>query len=189
MDFSFIKPKDEIWLAYIGTLGLSYEIEMVIDALWLLKEKGIQNIKFIVMGEGPLKERFEHYAQTREVWAEFTGRLDYKKMAQLLKTSDIAVNPIRGGSPAEIINKVGDYAAAGLPVINTQESDEYRGLIEEYQAGFNCINGDVKDVSTKLLELAENEQLRKMMGRNNRRLAEERFDRKKTYLKIVEVLV
>jgi len=188
-DFTFIKPKDEIWLAYIGTLGSSYEIEMVIDALSLLKKRGIRNIKFIVMGEGPLKERFEDYAQAQKVWAEFTGRLDYKKMAQLLKTCDIAVNPIKGGSAAGVVNKVGDYAAAALPVINTQESQEYRELIDEYQAGFNCINGDVEDVSVRLLELAENEHLRREMGGNNRRLAEERFDRKKTYQKIIEMLV
>ena len=188
-DFVFDKPKEEIWLAYIGTLGNSYEIEMVIDALAILKEKGVRNIKFIVMGEGPLKERFESYAKTEEVWTEFTGRLDYKKMAQLLKSCDIAVNPIKGGSAASIVNKVGDYAAAALPVINTQESEEYRELIGEYQAGFNCINGDVHDVSEKLLQLASNQSLRIEMGGNNRRLAEERFDRKKTYQKIIEMLV
>ncbi|MGB4590050.1 MAG: glycosyltransferase family 4 protein [Clostridiaceae bacterium] len=188
-EYMFSKPKDEIWLAYIGTLGNSYEIEMVIDALSILKQKGIRNIKFIVMGEGPLKERFENYAKSQEVWTEFTGRLDYKKMAQLLKSCDIAVNPIKGGSAASIVNKVGDYAAAALPVINTQESEEYRALIAEYRAGFNCINGDVHDVSDKLLELVNSQSLRKEMGGNNRRLAEERFDRKKTYLKIVEMLV
>lgn len=188
-DFKFDKPKDEIWLAYIGTLGNSYEIGMVIDALATLKQKGIRNIKFIIMGEGPLKEKFERYAKTKEVWTEFTGRLDYKKMAQLLKSCDIAVNPIKGGSAASIVNKVGDYAAAALPVINTQESEEYRELIFEYQAGFNCINGDVHDVSEKLLELINNQGLRREMGGNNRRLAEERFDRKKTYQKIVEMLV
>lgn len=188
-DFKFDKPKDEIWLAYIGTLGNSYEIEMVIDALEILKQKGIRNLKFIIMGEGPLKEKFESYAKTKEVWTEFTGRLDYKKMAQLLKSCDIAVNPIKGGSAASIVNKVGDYAAAALPVINTQESEEYRELIFEYQAGFNCINGDVHDVSEKLLELINNQGLRREMGGNNRRLAEERFDRKKTYQKIVEMLV
>ena len=188
-DFRFNKPKEEIWLAYIGTLGSSYEIEMVIDALAILKKKGIKNIKFIVMGEGPLKEKFENYAKSEEVWAEFTGRLDYKKMAQLLKVCDIAVNPIKGGSAASVVNKVGDYAAAALPVINTQESEEYRALIYEYQAGFNCINGDVNDVSEKLLQLINNQRLRREMGGNNRRLAEERFDRKKTYQKIIEMLV
>ena len=189
VEFTITKPIGEIWLAYIGTLGSSYEIELVIDALSLLKDKGIRNIKFIVMGEGPLKERFEDYAQKQEVWAEFTGRLDYKKMAQMLKVCDIAVNPIKGRSAAGIVNKVGDYAAAALPVINTQESAEYRHLIEEYQAGFNCTNGDVHDVAVKLDELVHDKRLRQKMGENNRRLAEERFDRKKTYQKIVEMLV
>jgi len=189
VDYKISKPEDEIWLAYIGTLGNSYDIERVIDALALLQQKGISNIKFIIMGEGPFKERFKRYAESKEVWAEFTGRLDYKKMTQVLKLCDIAVNPIKMGSAASIVNKVGDYAAAALPVINTQESKEYRGLIADYQAGFNCINGDVFDVAEKILVLAQNKSLRKEMGANNRRLAEERFDRKKTYQEVVELLI
>ncbi|WP_028392019.1 glycosyltransferase family 4 protein [Bacillus cihuensis] len=179
------KPLDEIWLAYIGTLGHSYDINLVIDALSNLKDKGINKIKFIVMGDGPLMSRFQEYAIVKGVNAEFTGRLNYEKMVGILKSCDIAVNPIRSNSAGSIINKVGDYAAAGLPVINTQESQEYRELISKYNAGVNCENGNPINLAENLLFLFKDSKLRKKMGKNNRELAEEKFDRNITYQKII----
>lgn len=183
------KPKDEIWIAYIGTLGHSYDLMSVIDALKILKDRGINNIKFIIMGNGPLKSKFEKYAKVKDINAEFTGKLSYEKMVGILKMCDIAVNPIRKGSAQSIINKVGDYAAAGLPVINTQECREYQELLKKYNAGFNCINGDPQDIAEKIYKLYINSELRKEMGRNNRILAEDKFDRRKTYNKIIEILM
>jgi len=182
------KPEDEIWLAYVGTMGHSYDLKCVIDALKILKDKGVKNIRFIVMGDGPLKNKFEQYAREKEVYAEFTGRLDYGKMVGILTACDIAVNPILHGSAASIINKHGDYAAAGLPVLNTQECAEYRKLIDDYKAGFNCKNGDAKDLAEKLLILYKNKNLRNKMGLNSRLLFEEWFDRKKTYETIIKLL-
>ncbi|WP_240377984.1 glycosyltransferase family 4 protein [Bacillus piscicola] len=183
------KPKDEIWLSYIGTLGHSYDITSVIEALKVLKEQEIDNIKFIVMGDGPLKSKFEDYANKQGVYSEFTGRLDYRKMVGILNSCDIAVNPIKAGSAGSIINKVGDYAAAGLPVINTQESQEYRDLITEYNSGINCENSNVKELAEKILMLCKNKELRNRMGENHRKLATDMFDRQKTYNRIVDLLV
>ncbi|MDG0947443.1 glycosyltransferase family 4 protein [Bacillus paranthracis] len=182
------KPNDEIWLGYIGTLGHNYDICSVIDALKILKDKGINNIKFVVMGDGPHKSKFETYAKQLGINVVFTGRLGYDKMVGILKSCDIAVNPIKQGSACSIINKVGDYAAAGLPVLNTQESNEYKELVEGYKAGFNCINGCALDLSEKLIDLINDEKLKEDMGRNNRKLAESLFNREKTYNKISNLM-
>ena len=181
----FGKPGGEIELAYIGTLGYSYDLNCVIDALKLLRDRGVNNIRFVVIGDGPLRSRFEAYAQAQGVRADFMGRLDYGEMAGLLVSCDIAVNPIRGGSPSTILNKHGDYAAAGLPVINTQESPEYKSLIEAYECGINCGIGSAQDVAGAIERLASDAELRRQMGRNSRRLAKEKFDRKQTYRAIL----
>lgn len=183
-----IKPDNEIWLAYIGTLGHSYDLTCVIDALSYLQSEGIKNIKFIVMGDGPLKDKFINYAEKKNINFEFTGRLDYTEMVKILIKCDIAVNPISKGAAASIINKVGDYAAAGLPVLNTQESEEYRNLLESYQAGINCKNNDYMDLARKIRILYNNKNLRKKLGSNNRLLSVEKFDRKITYTAIVKLI-
>lgn len=182
------KPKDEIQIAYIGTLGNSYDLIYVIDALALIKNKGINDIKFVVMGDGPLHSKFRDYAEQKQINVKFMGRLDYEKMVGVLVSCDIAVNPIKSNSAGSIINKVGDYAAAGLPVLNTQESEEYRRLIVDYNAGLNCKNSDPHDLAEKILILYNDPILRQKMGMNNRKLAEDKFDRKTNY-KLIESLI
>lgn len=182
------KPSEELWIGYIGTLGHSYDITVVIDALKILKDKGIMNIKFVVMGDGPLKDKFQKYGEKKEVDALFTGRLAYGQMVGLLRACDMAVNPISPSAAQSITNKLADYAAASLPVLNTQQCPEYRSLVNEYQIGINCENNNAVDLAKKILQLCEDIELRISMGLNNRRLAEDKFDRFKTYEEIVDII-
>lgn len=181
------KTSGALWLGYCGSLGASYDLTCVFDALALLKTRGKTPPEFIVMGDGSRRAEFETYAREKGVDARFTGMLPYAKMCGLLSACDITVNPIVGASAASIINKHGDYAASGLPVLNTQESPEYRDLVEEYRMGFNCENGSAEDLADKLLRLLEDPALRAEMGRNARRCAEERFDRKNSYLALARM--
>lgn len=188
-DLNLIKNEDNlIRIAYIGTLGHSYNIKIIIDAIHSLNEENRNKILFVVMGDGPLRRDFEAYAKEKNIRCEFTGKLDYDKMIGKLCSCDIAVNPIQKGAAQSIINKVGDYAAAGLPVINTQENIEYRTLVDEYKIGMNCANNDAKDIADKIMILCQDKALRQELGKNNRKLAEEKFDRAKTYRKIVNLV-
>lgn len=175
-------------IAYIGTLGHSYNIKCVIDSIKILKEKQINNILFVVMGSGPLQYEFEKYAKEKGVNVEFTGRLNYEEMVGRLASCDIAVNPITKGAAQSIINKVGDYAAAGLPVVSTQECIEYKKLVEDYRIGYNIENQDINELANKIEILYNDKSLRDRLGANNRKLAEEKFDRKKTYIEIKNLI-
>lgn len=183
------KPEGELWLGYCGSLTASYDIPCVIDALHLLKEKGIKAPKLFVIGDGGKKEEFYKYVMEKKVDACFTGRLPYNQMCAQLVQCDFMVNPIVKGSAASIINKHGDYASSGRPVINTQESSEYRELIEEYNMGFNCKNGDADDLANKISFLISHEKERLLMGKNARRCAEERFDRQYSYKEIISCIL
>ena len=169
----------KVWIAYIGTLGNSYNIDIVIDAVRILLERGIDEFSFRVFGDGPAIDSFKEHAKGLPV--EFYGRLAYKDMVGHLKNCDIAVNPIVKGAAQSIINKHADYAAAGLPVVNTQECEEYRNLMTDYACGINCDVESVQQVADALLMLISDADKRKLMGQNSRRMAEERFDRKNTY--------
>ena len=92
---------------------------------------------------------------------------------------DIAVNPIVAGAAQSITNKIGDYAAAGLPVVNSQECPEYRDLLVAYGAGISC-EPTADAVAAALVELAQDRNLVER-GMGSRRMAEERFDRAVTY--------
>lgn len=187
-EFNIEKDENELWITYVGTLGHSYNIEIIIDALRLLPKDLTDNIVFKVLGDGPLLERFKEHARGSGVNVEFLGRRNYSEMVAYLKKSDIAVNPISKGAAQSIINKHGDYAMAGLPVVSTQESEEYRALLEDYGCGINCSADSSAEVAQAIKKLAENEDLRRRMGENSRRLGEEKFDRKQSYKAIAEII-
>lgn len=182
------KPDGELWITYTGTLGRSYNIEIIFDALNQLPEEWGKNVVFHVFGDGPYLERFQDYAKNCKRQSVFHGRMDYPVMVANLCKSDIAVNPIVKGAAQSIINKHADYAAAGLPVVNTQECPEYRNLLEAYECGINCEVESVEQVAKALQELIENPEKRKQMGANSRRMAEERFNRRNTYQQIVRAV-
>ncbi len=183
-----VKPENEFWVGYVGALGHSYDIESVIRAIKILQNQNIKNIKFIVMGEGVLRTHFEQVAKDCGINAEFTGLLEYGKMMATLSKCDVAVNPIVGKSVSSIINKVSDYAMSGMAVINTQNSPEYRKLLDEYQAGINVENGNVEAVARAILQLYQDRKLLSQMQSNSKRLGEEKFDRNKTYLEIIDII-
>ncbi len=187
-EVSLSKQPNEIWVGYCGSLGDSYDIDCVIDALSILKDDDQLSIKLVVMGEGYKKESFIRHSKEKKIDHVFTGNLPYEKMCALLSLCDIAVNPIVGKSAASIINKHADYASAGIPVINTQESVEYRELVESYHMGFNTPNGDPAAMANMIKLLAYDKKQRAIMGRNARRCAEDKFDRRSTYTKIVELI-
>ena len=98
----------------------------------------------------------------------------------------MAVNPIVGKSVASIINKVGDYAAAGVPVVNTQNCTEYRELLETYRAGINCPAGDVDAVARAIGQLYADDSLREQMRQGQQKLAKAKFSRLDTYPAILD---
>lgn len=181
-------PKDEgkFVIGYIGSLGHSYDIKGVIDAIKILKNRGIDNILFKVMGTGVCRNEFEAYAKEANINYQFTGLLNYGIMMKTLMQCDVAVNPIVGNSVSSIINKVADYAAAGIPVVNTQNSKEYRDLLEKYQAGMNVENGNPTALAEAFLRYYSDESLRKRAGENELKMYRDLFDRNLIYPRLVD---
>ena len=185
---ALVKSNSHIKLAYIGMLGHSYDLISVMDALNDLQENGFNNIEFIVMGDGPLKEKFEEYAKSKNLPVIFKGRLSYEEMIKELINCDIAINVLNNKSAAGIINKHADYLAAGLPIINVQPDMEFNDLLASYKAGIGYSNCSVSDLAKAIKTISTDEQLRNEMKLNSRKLAEEKFNRNFTYQAIIDII-
>ena len=148
-----LKPKGRFWITYIGTLGSSYDIEMAMDACESVYVAGHKEIVLNILGSGPNEAKLKERAKTLHVPVVFYGLLSYERMMEVLFESDLGINPIVKGSVASLINKVADYAVAGLPVLNSQDCDEYVRLIESYNAGISVPSSDQTAFETTLSNL------------------------------------
>lgn len=182
------KPEGEFWVTYAGTIGTSYDIRTMVLAADVLKERGYDNIHMKILGGGPLKEELEELASTLKGNVDFVGYAPYEKMAAYLKKSDILVNSFVKKAPQSIVTKIGDYLAAGKPMINTCSSPEFRGKVETDGFGINIEAEDKIILADAILELYKDEGKRARMGERARQIAQEQFDRPYAYRKILDLM-
>lgn len=184
-----LKEDTEFWITYAGTIGTSYDIRTMVLAGEELLKRGKSQMKIKILGGGPLKEELETLAEKHGCEnVEFAGYMPYPQMAAYLEKSDILVNSFVKKAPQSIVTKIGDYLAAGRPMINTCMSPEFRAKVEEDGFGVNIIPEDVDILVDMVEELYADEERRKKMGEKARQIAEEQFDRPVAYKKIEELI-
>lgn len=186
---SIRKENGEFWVTYAGTIGTSYDIRTMILSAEELAGRGRTNIKFKILGDGPMKKELEDLAVSRNISnVEFLGYAPYDKMAAYLKASDILVNSFVRKAPQSIVTKIGDYLAAGRAMINTCMSPEFRAKVENDGFGVNIIPEDAGILADAVESLYQDEALRLEMGRRARQIAEEQFDRPQSYRRIEKLI-
>lgn len=182
------KPEGEFWVTYAGTLGASYDIETMIEAQSILQKRGYDNVRTQILGGGPDEEKLHLLADELKANVKFRGYQSYDMMAAYLKKSDILVNSFVKKAPQSIVTKIGDYLAAGKPMINTCSSPEFRNKVEADNFGINIEAENPEILADAIESLLKNEAQREVYGRNARNIAERQFDRKMAYRKIITMI-
>lgn len=179
------KEEDTFWVTYAGTIGTSYDIRTMVLAAEELMKQGKTKIRFQILGDGPTREMLENLAKERKIQnVKFTGYVPYEQMAAYLVKSDVLINSFVRKAPQSIVTKIGDYLAAGKPMINTCMSPEFRKKVEQDGFGINIEPEDVRELVNAVEWMYENEAERNDMGNRARKIAEEQFDRPVSYGKI-----
>lgn len=183
------KNEGEFWVGYAGTIGTSYDIETMVLAGEELARRGRDHIRIKILGGGPTKEKLEELARQKHIDnVEFVGYAPYDMMAAYLTSCDVLVNSFVKKAPQSIVTKIGDYLAAGKPMINTCSSPEFRAKVDADGFGVNIEAEDVKILADAIEKFANDPALCESMGKKARQIAEEQFDRPKSYQRIRELI-
>lgn len=180
------KPDNEVWITYAGTIGESYDLATIVRAAKIIENKNMEHVRFKILGQGPDEDKIKKL--TNELNCkniDFLGFLPYERMAALLSKSDITINAIKKTASQSIINKVADYFAAGIPMLNGCECKEQQEMVERYNVGLNYESENPDSLASQIIVLINNENQRLTMGKNARQLALEKFDRRTSYLEIL----
>lgn len=147
------KPRAEggrFTLVYAGNMGASYDLETLIAAV-----KRENDVELELAGSGP-KENILRAAAGDCPRIHFHGYLDEPSLRELLARADAAVVPMFPDSCVGVPYKLADYAAAGLPILNSLEG-ETASLIAEFQAGESYRAGEVPALTDALRRLRGND--------------------------------
>ena len=178
------KPKDELWIAYGGSLGVSYDFRTLVSSVASLNSKFKYRLLFI--GDGVSRPYVEKLVDQYNVTATITGYVPYEDMLKYLSACDIAVNIFKKDTKVVHSYKFNDYVAAGCFVLNSLQG-ETAELVEEYKVGLNF--DYVKNTLEKILqECVLNWDKYKQFRKNNKRLVAEVLDKNLIYPKISALL-
>ncbi|MGN1158073.1 MAG: glycosyltransferase family 4 protein [Agathobacter sp.] len=181
------KSSKDFWVTYAGNLGSSYDIPTLIRVAQELY-KDYSDIKIKILGGGPLETEFKSIANEKPCYVEFVGYTPYRKMAAYLVKSDVLVNSFVKKAPQSIVTKIGDYLAAGRPMINTLTSPEFRTKVENDGFGVNVEAENIVDLRNTIVNLYNDNVTRIAMGERARTIAESEFNRGVAYLNIKKLI-
>ncbi len=189
------KPDGEVWAAYAGTLGASYDIATLVKAaaICATDERTPETadgraLRVKILGDGPDRQSLEELARRLSAPVDFVGYAPYDLMAAYLCASDIVVNSLVKSAPQSIVTKIGDYLASRSALVNTGSSPEMRALVESEGVGVNVEAQDPEALARALADLARDDRARRDMAERGRAVALARFDQATSYRAIVDMV-
>ncbi|MBN1220762.1 MAG: glycosyltransferase family 4 protein [Anaerolineae bacterium] len=160
-------------LLFVGRFNAFKNVETLLEAVHLLREKGIDNFELQLIGEGERRSNLERLTAEKELtrYVHFLGWVDRETIVARYRQADLfATATTWEGMP----NTVLEAMACGLPVVATRAS----GLGELVQEGVNGYLVDINDpaaLAERLAELINNPYERQRMGKESRKIAEREF--------------
>ncbi|MGN0846659.1 MAG: glycosyltransferase family 4 protein [Kiritimatiellia bacterium] len=122
-------------LAYAGNMGASYDLATVIAGV-----RELADVTLDLAGSGPDEAHLRALAAGC-ARIRFHGYLGAEELRRMLAGCDAAVIPMFDAACVGVSGKLADYAAAGLPVLNTLHG-ETEELLRDHGAGFTYAAGD-----------------------------------------------
>ncbi len=155
-------------LLFVGRLEERKGLIYLLKAYQIL-EKQFKNLRLIVVGEGPLKQKSENFVREnnlKEVY--FEGEKTDHELVSYYNTADIFISPAIFGESFGIVFL--EAMACRKPVLGF-DNDGYKEFLKDKKGGILVKNRDVQDLTEKIAALIKNPKLRKKMGERGLREA------------------
>ena len=171
---------DDILFYFGGLLGYAQALDTIVRAASILKDH--EKIKFVIIGEGPEKERL--VALKEELDAKqltFFPGVSKSEIADIINAADVGIIPLKkidlflGAIPSKIF----EIIYLKKPVLLGIEGEAKSLFVEQGKAGIAFEPENAEELAEKALELVEQKSLIAELGENGRTYVIEYFDREK----------
>ena len=168
------RKEGEVVAAYVGLHGLAQGLDQVLAAAERPETTGI---RFVFIGDGPLKRDLQAQAARREQKnVEFFDVQPAPTIPSLLADVDVLLVTLKGDIPGAVPSKLYEAMAMAKPVVLLARG-EAAEIVRESEAGIVVEPGDIKGLAAALQLLRSHPDLRKRLGENGRRAVLGRYDR------------
>jgi len=170
----------EFVCAFVGTLGMASGLDIVLEAAKRLKDRALDQIKFMLIGDGALREELQKKMDRLGLDnIVFTGRLAKHVMPRYLASADSCLIHLKKTALFQSVlpSKMFEAAAMERPIILGVEGSAAE-LVEDAQAGICIEPENANELVNAIIKLANDRELAQRYGLAGRRYVETHFDRK-----------
>jgi glycosyltransferase involved in cell wall biosynthesis len=169
---------DDFIFMYAGIIGHAQGLEVILKAAARIKDR--KNIKFVIVGSGPEKEKLQHLKVTLDLdQVYFVDAVTKKDMPSVIAGTDVALIPLRkldlfkGAIPSKLFENL----IMKKPLLLGVEGEARDLFIHEAKAGLAFVPEDDQDLAAKALEMAHNRTMVNTMGENGYHYVYTHFNR------------
>lgn len=181
---------DKFNIIHFGSMGAANGLQYIIEAAKVCKDRGIDDIEFIFMGDGATKPILEQSVKDYSLGnVKFLGNHPMKEVIEVVNLCDASITSFKNlpilktNSP----NKLFDSLSAGKPII-VNSAGWTKELVEKENCGFFVNPDSPEDFVDKLVFYKENKVMLDEWGKNARRLSETTFSRTLLSEKVAKII-
>ena len=167
---------------FTGNIGQAQGLDILPLAAKIIREQGIKNIRFTIVGDGRARKSFEQSITENGVWDmfEFAGRVQPKEVPGLLAKGDAAFISFADDElfAKTIPAKLQSYMACAMPIIASAKGETAR-IIKEADCGMCSSIGDAEELAVSIITMSKMSLERiSEMGQNSFAYNKAHFDKK-----------
>ncbi|CAN2048983.1 Glycosyltransferase WbuB [Candidatus Magnetomoraceae bacterium gMMP-1] len=157
------------------------------DLLHVFKEIANNNFRLLLIGDGPIEKDLRILVQKLNLdkMVIFTGRIQHSKIVAFVEAMDIAVSPKATfyASPMKLL----EYMALSKPII-APKMENIEDLICNREEGLLFEPNNNASLKATLIELINDKELRKVLGKKARKKVELHHTWEKNAIKILNLV-
>jgi len=165
---------DKFVVCFAGTLGVSQDIEIILNAAKQLEDHN--DILFLIVGDGPSKESSQITAERMGLKNVLFLPMQPKEVyPNVLNASDVLLVTLEKDVKTPVVpSKILSSMSAAKPIVAAMNMDgDGPRLIQRANCGLCVEAGDYKNLARNIKILYENPELRNKLGLNGRKYVEE----------------
>ncbi|MBV8151742.1 MAG: glycosyltransferase family 4 protein [Candidatus Eremiobacteraeota bacterium] len=174
-DSGYVKRPGEFAVAYVGNMGMTAGLDVILDGAKLLAND--DRFTFLLIGDGAVAAHLRERVRREAIGnVQILGVLPRDKALKTVQLADACVIPLREGITDSLPTKLLDALWLGTPVV-VSASGEARRVVEESGAGTAVPPGDAAALAQAVRRLADEPALAERCRAAGPPYVRKRYDR------------
>jgi len=177
--------------SYVGTIGMAHGLEVVAEAARILRDRGREDIRFCLVGDGAVRERLTRLAAELGVNGSivFAGRRPAESVPSILASSDACLIHLKECDLFETVIPSKMFEAMGMarPIILGVRGDAL-AILRRADAGLEMEPGSAESLVSCVTRLADDRALCSALGARGRAFVEQHYNRDRLAAEMLGIL-